>query len=53
MNLLIDLKEKEKVSYLFITHDLAGAHYISDRVAPFFPHCEPLQEPIGCDVFFA
>lgn len=33
MNLLLDLKEKEKVSYLFITHDLAGARYVSDRIA--------------------
>ena len=33
MNLMLDLKEKEGVSYLFITHDLAGAHYISDRIA--------------------
>ena len=33
MNLLLDLKEKEKVSFLFITHDLAGARYVSDRVA--------------------
>lgn len=33
MNLLLDLKEREKVSYLFITHDLAGARYVSDRVA--------------------
>ncbi len=33
MNQMLDLKEKEEVSYLFITHDLAGAHYISDRIA--------------------
>ena len=33
MNLMLDLKERENVSYLFITHDLAGAHYISDRIA--------------------
>jgi peptide/nickel transport system ATP-binding protein len=33
MNLLLDLKEREKVSYLFITHDLAGARYVSDRIA--------------------
>ncbi len=33
MNLMLDLKEREEVSYLFITHDLAGAHYISDRIA--------------------
>ncbi len=33
MNQMLDLKEKEGVSYLFITHDLAGAHYMSDRIA--------------------
>lgn len=33
MNLLIDLKEEEQVSILFITHDLAGARYMSDRLA--------------------
>ena len=33
MNLMLDLKERNDVSYLFITHDLAGAHYMSDRIA--------------------
>lgn len=33
MNLLLELKEEEHVSMLFITHDLAGAHYLSDRIA--------------------
>ena len=33
MNLLLDLKAKQDISYLFITHDLAGARYLSDRVA--------------------
>lgn len=33
MNLMLDLKEKEDVSYLYITHDLAGAHYMCDRIA--------------------
>ncbi|MCL4408592.1 MAG: ABC transporter ATP-binding protein [Thermotogae bacterium] len=33
MNQMLELKEKEGVSYLFITHDLAGAHYMSDRIA--------------------
>ncbi len=33
MNLMLDLKEKEDISYLFITHDLAGAHYMADRIA--------------------
>lgn len=33
MNLMLDLKEQEGLSYIFITHDLAGAHYVADRIA--------------------
>ncbi|THF87900.1 ABC transporter ATP-binding protein [Deinococcus sp. KSM4-11] len=36
MNLLIDLTEQEGLSMLFITHDLAGARYMSDRVAVMY-----------------
>ena len=36
MNLLLDLKEQEGLSLLFITHDLAGAHYMSDRIAVMY-----------------
>lgn len=32
LNLLNDLKERYGFTYLFITHDLAVAHYISDRI---------------------
>jgi peptide/nickel transport system ATP-binding protein len=32
LNLLLDLKEKENISVIFITHDIAQAQYISDRV---------------------
>ena len=32
VNLLNDLKEHYHYTYLFITHDLAVAHYISDRI---------------------
>jgi peptide/nickel transport system ATP-binding protein len=32
LNLLLSLKENEKISILFITHDIAQAQYISDRV---------------------
>ena len=32
MNLMLDLKEEEGISYIFITHDLAGAHYMADRI---------------------
>ena len=39
MNLMLDLKENEGISYLFITHDLAGANYISDRIAIMYSGC--------------
>ncbi len=36
INLLQDLKEQEKLTYLFITHDLAVVKYISDRIAVMY-----------------
>jgi peptide/nickel transport system ATP-binding protein len=36
MNLLADLREREGLSLLFITHDLAAARYLSDRVAVMY-----------------
>jgi len=33
LNELLHLKEREKISVLFITHDIGQAYYISDRVA--------------------
>jgi len=33
MNLLLDLRESESLSLVFVTHDLAGASYMSDRIA--------------------
>lgn len=36
MNLILDLKEKQHISFLFITHDLAGAHYVADRIAVMY-----------------
>jgi len=32
LNLLLNLKEKYDISYLFITHDLSVARYVSDRI---------------------
>lgn len=36
MNLLLDLTRQEGLSMLFITHDLAGARYMSDRIAVMY-----------------
>lgn len=36
MNMMLDLKEKKSVSYLYITHDLAGARYMSSRIAVMY-----------------
>ncbi len=33
MNLLLDLQRERALSLIFITHDLAGANYVSDRIA--------------------
>lgn len=33
MNMLLDLRERQGLSMLFVTHDLAGASYMSDRIA--------------------
>jgi peptide/nickel transport system ATP-binding protein len=32
LNLMSDLRERESVSFLYITHDIASARYIADRV---------------------
>lgn len=36
MNMMLDLKEKRGVSYLYITHDLAGARYMCTRIAVMY-----------------
>jgi len=36
LQLLIDLKEKRKLTYLFITHDLSVSEYICDRIAVMY-----------------
>ena len=33
MNLLLELRSSESLSLVFVTHDLAGAYYMSDRIA--------------------
>ena len=36
INLLLDLKEQENLTYLFITHDLSVVKYISDRIGVMY-----------------
>src|SRR5712691_829316 len=36
LNLLADLQAKEKVTYLFISHDLGVVRYLSDRIAVLY-----------------
>ena len=36
LNLLSELKEKQKLTYLFITHDLSVVKYISDRIGVMY-----------------
>lgn len=36
MNLLLDLKRKSKISFLFISHDLRIVHYFSDMVGVMY-----------------
>ena len=36
INLLIDLKEQNKLTYLFISHDLSAVKFISDRVGVMY-----------------
>ncbi|NPA75649.1 MAG: ABC transporter ATP-binding protein [Euryarchaeota archaeon] len=36
MNLMLDLREKYKIPFIFITHDIAVARYMSDRIAVMY-----------------
>jgi peptide/nickel transport system ATP-binding protein len=36
MNMMLDLRERRGVSYLYITHDLAGARYMCSRIAVMY-----------------
>ena len=53
MNLLLDLQRSRSLSLVFVTHDLAGANYMSDRIAIMYagrvqeigPASEVMSEP--------
>ena len=36
LNLLVDLQTRERVTYLFISHDLGVVRYLSDRIAVLY-----------------
>jgi peptide/nickel transport system ATP-binding protein len=36
LNLLVDLQARERVTYLFISHDLGVVRYLSDRIAVLY-----------------
>lgn len=36
MNLMLELKDKEKLTYLYITHNLASARYMADRMVVMY-----------------
>jgi peptide/nickel transport system ATP-binding protein len=53
MNLLLELRRSASLSLVFVTHDLAGAYYMSDRIAIMYaghlleigPAAEVMGEP--------
>ena len=51
MNLMLDLREKYQIPYLFITHDIAVARYMSDRICVMYlgriVEDAPAEEIIG------
>ncbi len=51
INLLQDLKEQEKLTYLFISHDLSVVRYISDRIGVMY--LGNMVEVAPTDVIFA
>jgi peptide/nickel transport system ATP-binding protein len=36
LNLLADVAERERVAYIFISHDLSVVHYLADRIAVMY-----------------
>jgi peptide/nickel transport system ATP-binding protein len=53
LNLLLDLKERERLAFLFITHDIAGARYFAEETLVMYagqtveggPSDEVIQRP--------
>jgi peptide/nickel transport system ATP-binding protein len=50
LNLLVELQSEQRVSYLFISHDLGVVRYISDRIAVLY--LGRLQELASSEVVF-
>ena len=50
LNLLVELQAEQRVSYLFISHDLGVVRYISDRIAVLY--LGRLQELASAEVVF-
>ncbi|MEM2934007.1 MAG: ABC transporter ATP-binding protein [Methanocellales archaeon] len=50
LNLLKDLKEKHKLSYLFVAHDLKAVRYIANRVAVMY--LGKILETASCESIF-
>lgn len=50
LNLLQDLREKRKLSYLFITHDLKIACYFCDRIGVMYRGCL-MEEADACELY--
>ena len=54
MNLLLDLQKSRSLSLIYITHDLGGAYYMSDRVAIMYagriqeigPSADVMSDPL-------
>jgi len=36
MNMMLDYRDEKGISYIYITHDLAGARYMADRIAVMY-----------------